>query len=276
MALYVKKSSGQEEPFNIKKFKHSLKKAGASSAIIEQLIKDVLEHPELDTTYKLYEYAFDHLKKVDRPTAARYSLKSALYELGPEGFYFERFVAELFKAQGYITQVGQILTGRCVDHEVDVLIENDHQKMMVECKFHNRRGLKTDVKVTLYIKARFTDLSEHWKSLPSAHAYDGVWLVTNTQFTSQAIKYGLCSGINLLGWAYPEEKGIAQLVDQSGLHPITSLTHLSTSHKRKLLAQGVLLCKELIDSPDHLKKIDLPLLEGQKIIEECTLLCKTE
>ncbi len=273
MAHYIKKSSGKRERFSIKKFKRSLKKVGAPSGLIEKIVSEILERPELDTTHKIYAYAYKRLKRVDRPVAARYSLKYALYDLGPEGFLFERFVGELFKAQGYKVKIGLVISGYCVDHEVDNIIEKE-QRFMVECKFHNRRGLKTDVKVALYIKARFLDLSQEWKRSEKPRLVcDGVWLVTNTQFTSEAIKYGTCAGINLLGWAYPEQGNIAQLIDTLGLHPITSLTCLSKAQKRKLLERNILLCRDILKQPDVMKEFGFTPLKLQKIDDECKALC---
>ena len=274
MARTIIKSSGRREPFSVKKFKRSLRKAGAHPEIIKKITEEVLEAPELDTTKKIYNYAYNQLKGIDRPLAARYSLKHALYELGPTGFLFERFVGKLFNAQGYSTQIDLQVQGKCVEHEVDIIIEKQNKRFMVECKFHNRPGTKTDVVVALYIKARFDDLSSQWaeEAKPQLEC-DGVWLVTNTQFTSEAIKYGTCSGLQLLGWNYPQEKGIAYLIDTLGLHPITSLTCISKSHKKSILEHDVLLCKELLHHPDLIKKLNLKRIEQEKVEDECKALC---
>ncbi len=270
MPKYITKSSGQVERFSIKKLKRSLRKAGAPSNIITQIVDDILKRPDLDTTKKIYDYAYKQLKGIDRPLAARYSLKNALYELGPSGHLFEQYTALIFQELGFNTQVGVIEQGACVDHEIDVLMEKDNQRYMAECKFHNRRGIKTDVKVALYIKARFEDLSDRWETQPSL-ACDGVWLVTNTQFTSEAIKYGTCADIMLLGWAYPHNKGLAMLIDSLDLHPITSLTCLTKKQKRMILKHGVLLCRDLIHRPDLLKM--LGIRQVKKVQDECKALC---
>lgn len=273
MARYVIKSSGHREPFNIHKFQRSLRRVGARPDLIEQLTSEVLNAPELNTTYKIYAYAYDHLRGISRPTAARYSLKYALYELGPTGFTFERFIGEIFKAQGYTIRVDVILQGICVDHEIDVSIEKDDQHYFVECKFHNRAGMKTDVRDALYTKARFEDLAV--PSSTNAQIFKGVWLATNTQFTSKAIAYGNCSGVALLGWAYPEDEGIASLIDRLGLHPITGITYLTASSKRTLLDEGIILCRDLIEQPQILKRLHLGQIEQELVLEECRALCTT-
>ena len=131
MAHYIKKSSGQRERFSIKKFKRSLKKVGAPSGLIEEIVTEILKRPELDTTHKVYAYAYKRLKRVDRPVAARYSLKHALYELGPQGFLFEKYIALIFNELGFSTRVGVTEQGACVEHEVDVFIVKGNHRYMV-------------------------------------------------------------------------------------------------------------------------------------------------
>lgn len=274
MTRYVTKSSGEQEQFSCEKFERSLYKAGASPAVTNTLLNEILVHPELDTTQKIYDYAFKHLRDLNRPLAARYSLKNALYELGPEGFLFERFMAELFKAQGYRTQNDVIVPGICVDHEVDIIMEKNEKRFMAECKFHNRRGLKTDVKVALYIKARFLDLSAQWEQAKEPKLpCDGVWLLTNTQLTTDAIAYGTCAGLNLLAWDYPEEGNIAQLIDTLGLHPITSMTTLTSPQKHFLLVHNVLLARELLEHSYLLKEIGLLPSKIKESTDEAQALC---
>lgn len=277
MARYVIKSSGHREPFNISKFKRSLHRVGARPDLIETITDAVVSDPQLNTTQKIYRYAYDQLKGISRPVAARYSLKHALYELGPTGFVFERFMGEIFKAQGYAVHLDLIIQGVCIDHEIDLIIEKEGQRFMVECKFHNRLGVKTEVRDALYTKARFDDLSAQWsKSVRPDMACNGVYLATNTQFTSKAVTYSLCAGVKLLGWSYPDHEGIASLIDSLGLHPITGLTCLSTTQKRHLIDLGIILCKDLAARPDLLKTLHLSALEEENVSNECKALCKIE
>lgn len=269
MAKYLIKSSGEIEQFSEEKLRRSLGKAGASETIIKEIANEIIKRPDLDTTQKIYDYAYNQLKGIYRPLAARYSLKNALYELGPEGKLFEQFVAHLFTGLGFSTELDVIERGMCVDHEIDVSLKKNNEHSMVECKFHNRRGIKTDVKVALYIRARYEDLAH--QTAQNRPPYQGVWLVTNTQFTTEAIKYGTCANINLLGWAYPHDKGLGTLVDTLDLHPITSLTCLTRKQKRMILGQNIILCRDLIARPDILKQ--LGIMQVKKITDECKALC---
>ena len=44
-------------------------------------------------------------------------------DLGPTGYPFEDYVAEILKTEGYQTQVRQVLEGNCVSHEIDVIAQ---------------------------------------------------------------------------------------------------------------------------------------------------------
>ena len=57
------------------------------------------------------------------------------------------------------------------------------------------------------------------------------WIVTNTKFTSNAIRYAQCAGIGLIGWSYPHNDNLASLVDKYCLHPITALSLINKNKK---------------------------------------------
>ncbi len=255
MPFYIRKSSGEKEEFSIKKFRRSLRRSGADAKTIEKIIARVKkEKPK--STKKLHELATQLLQKYQPPIADRYNLKRALMELGPAGYPFELFVAQLYAHQGYKVLSNQLVNGFCVDHEVDIIAEKGKQHVMIECKFHNRPGLKSDVKVSLYIQARFEDIRDAWERNPQhPHEFHQVWLVTNTRFTSEAIKYGECKNIKLVSWAYPENKGLAVMIDSLGLHPITTLTSLTKQQKRSFIKEGLILCKDAQKHITMLKRL---------------------
>lgn len=274
MEKYIIKASGQREPFNIKKFKRSLERAGASHDVITQLAHEIQQHTDLNTTKDIYNYALSKLGSIHRPLAARYNLKNALIEFGPTGFPFEHYVATVFKHQGFIVSLAQLIQGRCVWHEVDLVIQKDRTHAIVECKFHNQQGLKSDVKVSLYVQARFEDVRQAWAKAPDhVQEYHRAWLVTNTKFTTEAIKYGECVGIFLLGWSYPAHNNLAELIDRLGLHPITSLTSLNRKQKALLLEQGFILCRDANSHIKTLEKIGLNSVTIQQVLQEAHGVC---
>ena len=143
---WVIKSTGERERFSLTKLRRSLVRSGADKETVETVISHII--PELHDgmkTSQIYKHAYSILKKSKYPVAIRYSLRKAVMELGPSGFPFERYVAEVLRRKGYRAQTGVILPGFCVSHEVDVLMEKDNRHIFAECKFHNQQGIKTDV-----------------------------------------------------------------------------------------------------------------------------------
>lgn len=258
--IYVTKSGGQPAPFSGEKVRQSLKRAGATPEMTDMIMDELYTkvYPNMPTRV-IYKVAFGLLKKFSRPAAARYRLKQGIFELGPSGFPFEQYVAALFLHAGFSADTNQIMSGHCVRHEVDVLALKNKQYHIIECKYHQQQGSRCDVKVPLYIQARFKDIEwqlmeTRGKETPGCHG----WVVTNTRFTKDALQYGLCAGLRLLGWDYPAGKGLKDIIDNAGLYPVTCLTTLSRNEKYRLLEKGIVLCKTLAEHPAHLTEANIP------------------
>ena len=97
MAFYIRKSSGEKELFDIYKFRISLEKAGADEHLIDRLVCEIEQFPKLRSTKEIYGYALNVLQQEKPSVAARYNIKRAIMDLGPVGFPFEQFVAEIFQ-----------------------------------------------------------------------------------------------------------------------------------------------------------------------------------
>lgn len=273
--ILVTKASGEKVPFSWKKLEHSLHRSGADDVIVEE-VKEKLKSHLRDgiSTRKIYQHAFSILRKTSKAFAARYKLKQAIMELGPSGYPFEKFISEILRFQGFRVQVGVIVEGNCVNHEIDVIAEKEEKHFMVECKFHNQPGIKSDVKIPLYIYARFLDVEKRWKTLEGHGVkFHQGWLVTNTRFTNDAIQYGTCAGLHLLGWDYPQKNSLNKLIDISGLHPITSMTTLTKAEKQQLLEMKIVLCRELCQKPELLDSIGISSVRKERILREGHELC---
>lgn len=273
--IYVVKSTGEQEAFDPRKLLESLRKAGAPKPQAE----DILRHIERElvsgmTTTEIYRHAFSFLRHSAQPAAARYSMKRAIADLGPNGFPFERFIAEIFKAHGYEAVTGQIVQGGCVDHEVDVVAWKGGELVMVEAKFHNEPGMKSDLKVALYIKARWDDLKDQTFEYGGKRRKVTLFqLFTNTKFSEHAIRYAECQGLSLIGWNYPDKGNLEDLVAESGLHPLTSLTTLTQTEKRTLLDAGLVLCKQVAERKDLLAGYGIPESKIKQVLIEVEHLC---
>lgn len=273
--IYVIQADGERELFDPKKLEESLRHAGATEKVVDDIISHVMsELRDGMETREIYKHAFEVLHKESKPVALKYSLKRAVMELGPSGFPFEKYVAEIFKARGFIAETGKMVKGFCVEHEVDVVAWSDDKLIMVEAKFHNDPAMKSDLKVILYVKARFDDLSKMTfnyggKERPLTEA----WLVTNTKFSKAAIEYGSCQGgVVMIGWNYPPKGNLRDMLLEAKLHPVTCLTTLNGREKKALLDQGIVLAKALTDNPGALVVAGVEEGQIKKVMEEIELL----
>lgn len=236
--INVIKATGELEPFSEEKVASSLMRAGASKDLAYKIIDRV--RPQLYQnipTFEIYSTVMKILRREQKELANRYSLKQAIMELGPTGYPFEAFVAGVLQASGYQVENNVMALGKCVSHEVDVVAKKDKKTLMVECKFHNQLGGRTEIKTALYTYARFLDLKEK--------GFDAPWLITNTKVTQDVRAYCLCMGMEVTSWDYPQGKSLRELVDKSNLQPITALTSLNKKQKQSFLERGVVFAKDL-------------------------------
>ncbi|WP_026754856.1 ATP cone domain-containing protein [Sediminibacter sp. Hel_I_10] len=276
-SINIVKYSGDVVPFDVDKLINSLRRAQASEELIQQIV-DQVENKIYEgiTTKKIYQMAFKILKGKSRVSASKYKLKKALMELGPSGFPFEKLVGKLLAHEGFSTQVGVIVQGNCVQHEIDVIAQKDNNHYMIECKYHSDQGRVCNVKIPLYIHSRFLDVEKQWerqKGHEDKLHKGGVY--TNTRFTTDAVQYGKCVGLLLTSWDYPMGNGLKDRIDKLGLHPLTALTTLTKAEKTKLLDTGIVLCKELHEKPALLEQIGIDKKRHKKILEDSEALCKS-
>ncbi|HYD93502.1 MAG TPA: restriction endonuclease [Candidatus Paceibacterota bacterium] len=254
----ILKADGTVEAFEGVKLEASLRRAG-SGARLAQHIRETVERmivPGMHTN-EIYRRAFTLLRKETRAAAARYSLRRALFEFGPSGHPFEDFVAELFRKEGWEVQWRKTIPGKCISHEVDVYAKRGNEHLAAELKYHNDPNYKTDVKVALYVKARFDDI---WHCDPKEGEtcpIDRGYLITNTKFTESAIAFAKCSNIGLIGWSYPTEGNLYDRIVSAGIYPLTALTTLRKSEKRLLVDQGIVTSEQLLNKHDVLRELSV-------------------
>lgn len=273
--IIVEKRDGTKEKFQSEKLRESLQEAGAPEEMIQDIVDKITDEVTKETTTNIiYERAFELLKEKRRSFAARYSLRQSLADLGPTGYPFEKFVARIFDAQGYNSSVGVTIQGNCARHEIDVVAESDKKLILVEAKFHNSQSIKSAVQTSLYVNARFNDIEENdYGDFNNEGKKVEYWLVTNTKFSSQAIKYGECSGLQMIGWGYPEEDNLEDLITEASLQPVTALTTLSGSHTKELTKNGVVLCKTLRAERDKLEALGFDEEKIAEVMNEVNHLC---
>jgi Holliday junction resolvase len=267
--INVVKANGAIEPFSHSKLENSLLQAGADHTTADEIVRHVVEELKdgISTSY-IHKHALFLLDKKLKPIAARYSLRRAIMDLGPSGFPFEDFVAHILREKGFEALTDQMIMGSCVPHEIDVIAWNENKLIMAEAKFHNELGLKSDLKIALYIKARFDDIKGMKYFYGKEREVDESWLITNTKFTTTATHYAECKGLTLIGWNYPKKGNLQDLIIDSGLHPLTCLTSISSSQKKMLLSRGVVLCKTISEDASILKSLGFNEEKAKKVLSE--------
>ncbi|MDC8001361.1 ATP cone domain-containing protein [Aequorivita todarodis] len=274
-AIEVIKHSGERAIFSIEKLKNSLRKSGAEEALVNEIANNVRDELYQGiSTKEIYNRAFALLKKKKKGYASKYKLKKAIYELGPTGFPFEKFVGAILYYSGYDVKTGQFLNGKCVTHEVDVVAHKNGQYIVAECKFHSDEGRNCNVKVPLYIHSRYRDILNNYGDGNKGEKPNEGWVVTNTRFTEDALTYGKCVGLYLLSWDFPKDNGIKDRIDRLGLYPVTVSTLLSQREKQFLLSRDVVLCKQLIDDQFYLDHLGVSEKRKARILEEINILCQ--
>ena len=103
---------------------------------------------------------------------------------------FELFVQVLLMNNGFEVRPGQILRGKCVEHEVDAIARKDGVTFLVEAKHHFSYHALTGLDESRIARAILEDVTEG--SLPNITGWkiDRAMIVTNTRYSDHAIHYG--------------------------------------------------------------------------------------
>lgn len=243
--VIVVKKSGAREPYSESKVIHSMKRVGVPESMHQEVLGHIRErlHPEISSA-EVFSHILEYLDKADKKSSVKFNLKRALFDLGPTGFPFEKYMEKVYQSLGYTTQTDVILPGECVNHEIDILVEKDGKRMAVEAKFHNVQGNKTDIQVLLYTYARFLDIKDK-------NHIDAVGVVTNTKLSEDAIKYAQCKGISVIAWNYPEQGNLQDYVEQPRLYPVTILDTLTPDERKKLVENKIVITCDLLEHSDE-------------------------
>lgn len=258
--MYIIKASGKKVKFNPGKVKKTCLRAGADKDLTDYIVGEVSQRVyEGMETRELLRLILRLLKQKNPVVAVRYNLKKAMLDLGPTGFVFEEFILRLLKIYNYHSWFPPLITGACVKHEVDIIARSPLKEKnsltkhesgqgniyMIECKYHNRPGLRSGLKDVLYVWARFLDLCDAWRQ-GKGQKFSHPWLISNTKFSDSAIQYARCKNIRLLGWQYPEGEGLERLIEEKKIYPVTILRSLDRETKEKLFSKKMVLCQDLL------------------------------
>jgi|APSaa5957512622_1039677.scaffolds.fasta_scaffold15647_5 hypothetical protein len=251
---YIIKATGKKEEFNKAKIFNTLIKAGASQKFARNITGQIEKKIYNGISSKKILNLVLNLLKEKPEIASRYDLKRAIMSLGPSGFPYEKFFAKVLENYGFKTEIGKIISGKNITHEVDIIakkkikkngqIKNNAKEFtyMVECKYHNQLGTHTNIKVALYTYARFLDLKNNKK-----YNFNSPWLTTNTKCTPDAMNYAKSVNMKITTWNYPRGKSLQELIEKKQLYPITIIKSMENNIKEKLSDLGIIITKDLLN-----------------------------
>ena len=279
--LYVLNNSGMKEPFSWKKIRNSAQRVGASKQLAKQ-IATVIEREAYSgiTTKEIFRQVEQILSKEYPRGRIRFRLKEAIRRLGPSGFPFEKYVGGILMQLGFSIKLNQHIKGEYVDHEIDFLAKDREFFLIGECKYHGLPGGRVDLKVGLIHYSRFLDLiaGNSFKKIKSDKLKIQSIIVTNTKFTSEIIKYAEGVGIDLLGWKYPELRGLEYIIESERFYPITILPSLTNNLLEIFGQQKLMLVQDVlkIDVSKFSKKTNIPEKKISAIKREAEILLLEE
>ncbi|MBI4142883.1 hypothetical protein HY480_03355 [Candidatus Uhrbacteria bacterium] len=259
--ITIIKANGERVPFDIQKLEAAVRRSGATARLAKATARRVAGRVrEGMTTQAIAAIAQQFLHREQPRAAIRYSLKEAMRRLGPTGYDFEKFIAEVLRAYGYAAELPDLLPGMCVQHEVDVVARKDGRTAMVECKYRNEPGIYVRLKDVMATWARFEDLREARVAGKCPITFDEGWIVCNTKVTSDGVAFGGCKGMRLIGWRHPEDRGLERMIEERHLYPITVLTSVRPPDFVRFAAAGIMLCHDLtaIDVDQLVRHTGLP------------------
>jgi hypothetical protein len=254
MALEIIKASGRTEEFNIQKLVDSLIRSGATEDDARDIARQVESQikPSMHTKH-IYRIARKILRHYSKTADMRYSIKKAIYMLGPAGYQFEKYFAGILKAYGYSAETNRFLKGYCVTHEVDIFAVRDDIGGVIECKYHSNGGNPTDVKTALYVYSRFMDIKKTYElNHENRVSINEGWLVTNTRCTSDAIKYAGCVGLKIVSWKYPDENSLERMIENKKLYPVTILSSIKKTSLNILFKNDIILVRDIADMDERI------------------------
>jgi hypothetical protein len=273
----IRKSNGETVFFSKDTLCQSIIRAGASKSQAEKICRVVNEkiQPGMTTSF-IFRDTLRHLVREDVDIAVKYSIKRGINALGPDGFLFEKFLEALLRQDGYSTKRNQMMKGKCVTHEVDILAWKDNNYYIVEAKYRNDLHVRTHIDQVMYADARMKDIASNAKNNELGTKHFHTWIMTNTVFTDQSQKFAECASVRLTGWNYPSKDSLQKMIERTKAYPITVIPSMSEDARGKLTAHGLVLAQDLLPYTKEklIKDFDIAPVTAARIQNEVSHLLK--
>ncbi len=244
---FVIKFDGRKENFQKKKVYNTGLRMGLSKQDARDLA-DKVESKIYDgiQTKKILQMVFDFAREYKPEIRQRIDLRQAIGILRPKPD-FETFVTLLLKEEGYSVVHNQIISGSCVDHEIDDVAKKGGETIYVEVKHHIQYHTFTGVGVFLEVQATFEDLVEGFANKKNKYNFSKAMVILNTKLSEHARIYAECKGIDFIAWKDPTDNGLEKRIEEHKLYPITLLKNLDSKTEAQLGDAGIVLLKQLAE-----------------------------
>lgn len=270
MNIFVTKADGSKQLFNRNKVVKTCIKLGANKQIAEE-IANAIEEQLYDAipTKTILQMIFKLLRKHHPTIWHLHDLRKGLSLMNskPE---FERFVQILLNENGFNVTQNQVIKGKCVEHEIDAIVSKNKTTYFVEVKHHVKYHTPTGLDESRIARAILEDVTDGYEIGVNDLKIDQAMIITNTRFSEHAKRYGQCRKILQIGWSSPPNRGLQDLIEEKHLHPISCLTCLKRTTRKKLVSEGIILIKQLVQTkPEKLaEKIGLPTKTVKNIVDK--------
>jgi len=248
---FVIKSNGTKVAFDRGKIVETCVRAGLDTRTAKE-IAEFAERtlPDGATTHQIYDLVMEEIEKRNPKSAALFGLRDAIADLDSESF--ERYTRAVLEAHGWRCAWNQVIPGRSVEHQVDVVAQKGEETWLVECKRHFNPHRWCGLDVMLQVQARLEDLRDGSFDRKNKYTWTGAWIWTNTKFSEHAKTYANAKAVRMTGWR-SGEFGLERLVEAKKVWPVTMLK-LDLMTKAKLLSAHIVTVQDILVS----KKPALP------------------
>ena len=270
LGVFVTKADGSKQLFDKDKVVRTCLRMGASPQLASEIAERVERRVyEGIPTKQVLQLVFRYMRK-DKPGVGHlYDLRRgiSLMDSKPE---FEEFVRVLLARHGFEVTSNQILKGQCGEHEVDAIARKNGETYFVEAKHHLSYHALTGLDESRIARAVLEDVTEGDENGRAGFRGDRAMIVTNTRYSEHALKYGRCRGILQIGWNYPANQGLENLVEEKNLHPLSCLRGLRGRDRLRLVDAGIVLIGQLLaeKQPTLARKTGLPRGTIAEILEK--------
>jgi len=275
--LFVINNQKEKEKFSEEKVFRGCKNINCSDDLCKKIVEKVKKevYPGI-TTREIFYKIRNILKREFFPLSIKFSLKEAMRKLGPSGFPFEKYVGSIFSSYGFKIKINQKIWGKCLkNYEIDFVAENNEKIYIGECKYRIKPTDVVDQTIALANYSRFLDINEGGFFKRFRVKKETV-IVTNGRFSQEAMQYSRCKRMKILGWKYPQDRGLDYWIEKKKLYPVTILPSFRREYGKNFFEENKILVFDLLGvSIERLSsELKLPLGYAEKLAKEATLLLK--